>query len=131
MKDIQKRELLRSIRLIQSLGCSYRIISPDGDSFGDLQIAEPKAPRTRRPLKYDYGVLTKYIKENLNFNAEVGTVQEIACGDFSPVSLRSCACSILTKLWGKDTYVTVIHEDRFEVMRTALSPLEETAGETA
>ena len=119
MKDIQKRELMRSVKLIQSLGCSYRIISPDGDSFGDLQVVEPKAKRTRGPRKYEYGALTKYVQDKLDLNAKIGDVQEVKCGDFEMERARSSACHLLTKAWGKDSYVTVGHGDRFEVMRTS------------
>ena len=118
MKDIQKRELIRSVKLIQSLGCSYRILSPDGDSFGDLQIVEPKVKNTRGPSKYPYGVLTAHIKKHASLESEVGAVQEIPCGDFDLETLRAAACSIFTKAWGTDSYVTVGLGDRFEVMRT-------------
>ncbi len=118
MKDIQKRELIRSIKLIQSLGCSYRIIAPDGESFGELQIVEPKVRKSRGPRKYPYGALIKYAQDHVNLNAEVGEVQEIKCGEFDLESIRATACHLLTKAWGTDSYVTVGHGDRFEVMRT-------------
>jgi len=119
MKDIQKRELIRSVKLIQSLGCSFRIISPDGDSFGDLQVIEPKFKKPRGPRKYQYGALTKQAKDNLDLNADVGIVQEVFCGSFDLETLRSAVCNLLTKAWGKDTYVTVNRGDRIEVMRTS------------
>ena len=118
MKEIQKRELIRCVKMIQSLGCSYRILSPDGDSFGDLQVVEPKARKQRGPSRYAYGALTKYAREHLDLNAEVGHVQEVRCGEFDMEHLRATACRLLTETWGKDNYVTVGHGDRFEVMRT-------------
>jgi hypothetical protein len=118
MKDIQKRELIRSIKLIESLGCSFRIITPEGESFGGLKVVEPKPPRIRAERRYPYGSLTKYIKEHVDLNAGVGSVQEIFCTEFDVESLRSAACNILTSTWGKDTYVTVGYPDRFEIMRT-------------
>ena len=125
MEDIQKRELIRSIKLIQSLGCTYRILSPDGESFGDLQVIEPKT-RRRSPSKYPHGSLTKQVKDHVDLNAEIGVVQKIPCGDFDLEMLRSVACSILTAAWGRDSYVTMARGDYFDVMRTA----EKTAGET-
>jgi hypothetical protein len=118
MKDIQKRELIRSVKLIKSLGCSYRIIAPDGESFGELQIVEPKVKKTRGARKYPYGSLTKYAQDHLDLNADVGSVQEVNCADFELEILRSAACNLLTKAWGKDSYVTVGRGNRFEVMRT-------------
>lgn len=121
MKDIQKRELLRSIKLIESLGCSFRIITPDGESFGGLEVAEPKK-KQRQPRKYPYGSLTKHLQSCVNLNAGIGDVQEIPCNEFDLESLRAVACNILTKAWGKDSYVTVGRENYFELMRTAEQP---------
>lgn len=118
MKDIQKRELIRSIKLIESLGCSFRIITPEGESFGELKVVEPKI-RIRAERRYPYGSLAKHIREHVDLNAGVGSVQEIFCAEFDVESLRSAACNILTGAWGKDTYVTVAYPDRFEVMRTS------------
>ena len=124
MEDIQKRELIRSIKLIQSLGCTYRILSPDGESFGDLQVIEPKT-RRRSPSKYPHGSLTKQVKDHVDLNAEIGVVQKIPCGDFDLEMLRSVACSVLTVVWGKDNYVTMARGDYFDVMRTAKLSTEE------
>jgi hypothetical protein len=124
MKDIQKRELSRAIDLIKGLGCTYRILTPDGESFGDLQIVEPKT-RQRSPSKYPHGSLTKQVKTHMDLNAEIGVVQEVPCGEFDLEMLRSVACSILTSVWGKDSYVTMTRGNCFEVMRTAKLSTEE------
>ena len=118
MKDIQKRELIRSIKLIQSLGCSYRIITPDGDSFGELQIVEPKVRKSRRTRKYPYGVLSEHVKKHVNLDIAIGEVQEIPCEDFDLEMLRASACAIFTWTWGTDTYTTAGRGDRIEVLRT-------------
>jgi hypothetical protein len=117
MKDIQKRELIRCVKLIQSLGCSYRIIAPDGDSFGELQIVEPKVKKTRSERKYPYGVLTEHIRKYMNLNAKVGEVQEIPCGSFDLEILRATASTIFSRTWGKDSYTTAGRGDRIEVLR--------------
>ena len=127
MEDIQKRELIRSIKLIQSLGCSFRIITQDGESFGELEVVKTKPPRIRAERKYPYGSLTKHIQSCVDLNAEIGAVQEIPCGEFDVETLRATACNILTKAWGTDSYVTVARGNYFELMRTA----DQTAGEAA
>lgn len=126
MEDIQKRELIRSIKLIQSLGCSFRIIAPDGESFGELEVVKTKPPRIRAERKYPYGSLTKHIQRCVDLNAGIGAVQKIPCDEFDVETLRATACNILTKAWGTDSYVTMARGDYFEVMRTT----EKTAGET-
>jgi hypothetical protein len=127
MKDIQKRELIRSVKLIQSLGCSFRILSPDGDSFGDLQIVEPKVKNTRGPSKYAYGALTEHVRKHINLDIPIGEVQELPCGDFELELLRASACVIFTRTWGKENYVTAGRGDHIEVLRKAEQLTEETA----
>jgi hypothetical protein len=119
MKDIQKRELVRSIELIKALGCTYKIITPEGESFGDLEVAEPRTRKVRRALRHPYGAITAHIKKFLDLNAEVGTVQEIPCGEFDSESVRATVCPTLTRVWGAKTYTTAAHPDRVEVMRIA------------
>ena len=117
MKDIQKRELIRSVKLIQSLGCSYRIITPDGESFGELHIVEPTFKKHRRSRKYPYGALTEHVRKHINFDVAIGEVQEIPCEDFHLEMLRASACALLTRKWGADTYTTAGRGDRIEVLR--------------
>lgn len=126
MQDIQKRELLRSIKLIQSLGCSFRIITPDGESFGELEVVKKKQEKERiRPLRFPYGEVTKHIRKHLDMNAPVGSVQEIPAGAYGSRAIQGTLCSILSTGWGGRTYTTVTHEDRVELMRTAEAEVRE------
>lgn len=120
MKDIQKREFNRAIDLIKALGCTYKVITPDGEEFGELEVAEPKTRKTRAPLKYPYGAMTTHIRKFLDMDAAIGTVQEIPCGAFDAEALRATLCPILTRAWGPKTYTTAAHPDRIELMRTAM-----------
>lgn len=120
MKDIQKRELARAIDLIKALGCTYKVITPDGDAFGELEVAEPRTRKVRRALKHPYGTITAHIKKFLDMNAPIGTVQEIPCAEFDPESMRATLCPTLTRAWGPKTYTTATHRDRVEVMRTSM-----------
>lgn len=119
MKDIQKREFIRSVELIKALGCTYKIITPEGESFGELQVVVEKTRKVRRSLKHPYGALTTHFKKFLDINAAIGVVQEIPCAKFDPAALRATICPTLTRLWGPKTYITAIHPDKVEVMRIA------------
>jgi hypothetical protein len=118
MKDIQLKELQRAVKFIDALGCLYKIITPDGDEFGTLEAKLPR-DRKRSPLRYAYGEIAKFYKPQLNLQAEIGDVQEIAIGKFSAEDIRSGMCSLLTREWGKDTYTTSITDTSVEVLRTA------------
>ena len=118
MKPIQLRELERSIKFIDSLGCTYKIITPDLAEYGTLEIKQTKE-RTRAPLRYPYGELSRFYRPQLNLAAEVGEVQEIQVGKYTVEDIRSGVCSVLSKEWGTDTYTTSMGDGVVEVLRTA------------
>ena len=119
MKEIQKRELLRCVGLIKGLGCSFKIITPEGEEFGELEIKTSGAGVTRGPRKYPYGTLTAHARGSVDLTAPVGSVQVIPCDQFDTESVRSAVCTLLTNKWGPKTYVTSGHADHIDVLRTA------------
>jgi len=118
MKDIQMRELQRAVKFIEALGCEFKVITPEGEEFGTLEVKNLKN-KTRAPLRYAYGEIAKFYKPQLNLQAEIGDVQEIAVGKFTSEDIRGGICSLLTKEWGKDSYTTSISEHSVEVLRIA------------
>jgi hypothetical protein len=117
MKDIQRKELHRVLAFVESLRCTYKIITDDGEEFGTLVVAPVK---TKRPLTYAYGEISNWYRPYIDLNAGVGVVQEIPFGKFPPETIRSGLCSWLTKEWGKDTYITAITDTHVELMRTSV-----------
>lgn len=115
MKEIQLKELARCIKFIEAVGCQYKIVTDDGQEFGNL---ETKPVRTRRPTKYPYGTLSNHIRQHLKLDVEVGNVQEVPVDEYDPAILRSGVCAILTKTWGLDTYITNKKETHIEILRT-------------
>lgn len=119
MIELQKRELARAVKLIEMLGCKYKVISPDGEEFGGLTVVIPKPPRPKRNLRLPYGTVAEYYKPFIDVNLNVGEVIEIPKGNFKVELLRSGICSYLTRVWGNKTYVTMMTKDTVQVMRTA------------
>ena len=119
MKDIQKRELIRALDLIKALGCTYQVIAPTGDEFGDLQVTAPKTGK-RAPRKHPYGAVVAHVRTQINLHSSVGDVQQIMCGGLDTETVRSSVCTLLTAEWGKDTYTTATQPGAVEVLRTAL-----------
>ena len=118
MKEIQMRELQRAVKFIEALGCEFKVITPDGQEFGLLEV-KPTKDKKRAPLRYAYGEIAKFYKPQLNLQTEIGDVQEIAVGKFAAEDIRSGVRSLLTKEWGKDSYTTSITEHSVEVLRIA------------
>lgn len=118
MKEIQLKELQKMVTYMTAIGCTFKVITPDGQEFGTLEVVVNK-PRTRGPLRREFGVIANWYRPQLNLDSPVGDVQVIKFGEFSPDEIRSGICSMLSKRWGKDTYTTHVLEDSIEVLRTA------------
>ena len=114
MKDIQIREIERTAKLLHGMGCQFKIITPDGEQYGELPIAPQE--KSNRCL---YGAMAAFYKEKLNLLAEVGDVQEVPIGAFSVAKLQASMHTFLTKQWGKGNVVTHRNGSVIEVMRAA------------
>ena len=120
MKDIQKKVLRNAIDLISAMGCKYKIVTDDGQEFGDLKVVSLKPPRVRGKSTHALGELSGHIKQFFDVNSAVGAVQVIPCGKFDPSRIQSTVCAMANKAWGKDTYTSMRRADRVELMRTAV-----------
>lgn len=118
MLEIQKQQLERSVRFIASLGCSFKVITPDGEEFGELEVTQKKKI-TRSPLHHPYGDVSAQYKPQINLQAEIGSVQRIDYGKFGAEEIRGGVCSYLSKRWGKKTYTTLAHPTYMEILRVA------------
>lgn len=118
MKEIQLREIARCVKLLEGMGCQFKIITPEGEEYGTLEVA-PTKTKSRGPLKYKYGELATFYRKQLNYDLPVGEVQVIDCGEYDPATLRGSLCSELGKNWGKDNYTTALVGKTVEVLRTA------------
>ena len=120
MKEIQMKELQRMIKFIAGAGCKFKIITPDGEEFGELEV-KPVSSKTRGPLKHPYGELISFYKPQINLSAPVGSVQEIKSGKYPPLRIQSGICSLLHREWGSDNYTTCINTktQNIEILRIA------------
>lgn len=118
LTELHRRELARCIKFIEAVGCKFKIITPDGDEFGELHAVEEK-PRVRAPRKYPYGAVAGWFRPRLNVNAAIGDVQVVDCGEFPPDDVRSGICSELHRVWGRETYTTAINGNAVEILRVA------------
>lgn len=120
MKEIQLKEFLRSVKFIESLGCKFKIITPDNGEYGDLEVVVNKPQR--KGSRFPHGEITNFVRANLDMNAEVGSVQEIFVPEkYIPLHIQASACHILSRVWGRDTYTTCLNKNNMsiEILRIA------------
>jgi len=119
MKEIQLKELTRSIKFIEGIGCKFKIIDPDGNEYGELEVVTPKQRKRRAPNRFPYGELREFYGSQIDLKAAVGSVQIVKIGDYEAEDIRSGVCSYLSTVWGRKTYTTCHGKDgkTIEVLR--------------
>lgn len=117
MKEIQLKELQRITKFIEALGCKYKIITSEGEEFGDLEVVVEK--KRTRTVKRPYGELVNWYRPLINLNAAIGSVQEIDCTGRDVEAVRSAISAHLSTNWGKKTYTTNLNKNVLEILRTA------------
>jgi hypothetical protein len=117
MTETQTTALNKAIKLLVAVGCHYAIVTDEGEVFKNgIEIAQEKE-RQRAPRKYPYGELTSYYKPLIDFQAPIGSVQVISCGNYPPEDIRGGVSSTLSKAWGKETYITNTTDAGVEILR--------------
>jgi len=114
MKEIQMRELLRALKLFEAFDCKFKVITPNGEEFGVLEVVSPKSKAVR---EYPYGEMRDWYKSQLNLDPKIGEVQEIRPTKYPIEKVRSGICSLLSETWGQGAYKTTIVEDTIQIMR--------------
>ena len=117
MKEIQVKTLHNAIRLLSVLPVKYKVVTEDGEEFGELEVVKQPKRALRNPHK-KWGDIAEYAKTFIG-SMEVGEVVFLPCADFEPESLRSSACSWMSKTWGNGSYTTLLSKDHstVEVLR--------------
>ena len=117
MKEIQLKELQRAIKFIEAIGCKFKIITPEGEEFGVLELKPPKPKRD-----HAHGEITNFVKANLDLKAEIGSVQQIFVPvKYKPLNIQATTCHILSKEWGKENYTTCLNKNTasIDILRIA------------
>lgn len=116
MQEIQLKQVQRSLAFFDAVGIKYKLIAPDGQEFGTLQVQPLKTKAERR---HPHGEMSKWYRNQFDFASGIGQVQTIQAGQYTREEIRGGICAMLTKAWGKGTYTTNLTATAVEVMRTA------------
>jgi hypothetical protein len=116
MQDIQLKQVQRALTFFDALGIKYKLITPEGEEFGVLEV---KPARARRPLNHPYGEVRDYYRHILDLNAAIGSVQVVPIGPYESEQVRGNIGSLLSTKWGKGSYTTAVTSTAIEVLRIA------------
>lgn len=113
--EIIIKTIASAVRLLNATGAKYKVISPDGTEYGDLEVKVVKE-RTR-VLKHELGYFDRHIKPLIT-GIKPGDVVTIPYKDGSThEEMRSCATAKCHALWGKGSYTSSLGKHGVEILR--------------
>jgi len=115
MEKVEFAALEKAMRLLDATGCKYRICTPNGTWFGDLNL-----DRKKRKFKYPYGEKSEYLNKYLA-DIQIGQVVKVPCDKYDLIDLQKSLSSALSKKLGPKSHTSSINRDDncIEVLRVA------------
>ena len=111
------KTIAKAVELLKASGAQFKVISPNGDEFGELEVA----PEKQKTFRFTRGELSSFYKPLLE-NLKVGEVATFKNPDPSKYDIedfRSSACSWISKERGIGAHTSTIDRtfDTLEILR--------------
>ena len=111
------KTIAKAVELLKASGAKFKVISPNGEEFGELEVAVEK----KKTFRYAHGELASFYKPLLE-NLQPGEVAMFKNPDPSKYDIedfRSSACSWISKEWGNGAHTSTIDRrfDTLEILR--------------
>ena len=111
------KTIAKAVELLKASGAKFKVISPNGDEFGELEVA----PEKQKTFRFTRGELSSFYKpllENLKVG-EVATFKNPDPAKYDIEDFRSSACSWISKEWGIGAHTSTIDRtfDTLEILR--------------
>lgn len=112
------KTIAKAVELLKASGAKFKVISPNGEEFGELEVQPLKAKKT---FRFGHGELANHYKPLLE-HLKVGEVATFKNPDptkYDIEDFRSSACSWISKHWGLDAHTSTIDRDfdTLEILR--------------
>lgn len=122
MKEIEKHTLNKAIAILSALKVQYKVITADGDEYGELEVVHKKARTVQRRVQV--GTYRDLFTETLT-KTPVGGVEQFSLAlvktieGSDPELFRSALTAHASKLWGTGNYTSTITDTDVEILRIA------------
>ncbi len=116
--QIVTKTIARAIEMLTASGAKFKVISPNGEEFGELEVVQHV--EKKKVFKHKHGTLRNiYLPhlQSLNPN-EVATIPVREEG-VTVEDVRGSACAWATAHWGKGTYTSGVDKtfNNVEILR--------------
>lgn len=121
MKAIHKAAIEKAIALLDASGSEYKIVAPDGKSYGALKVALKKK---KKQAHFGYGVFA-HLYRPLVDNIKVGEIAEIPYALLESddakmkAGFRSSVSAYLSTKWGAGSYTSTNNNGVLQILRVA------------
>ena len=112
--DIKTEAINKALRLLDAAKTKYKVITEDGQEFGELEVAKKPKYKLRRNVFVKTGYMEK-IK-----TMDVGDVVVLTPPEGSTCEqMRSAVCGTLNRVYGAGACMTTINKqkDQIEILR--------------
>lgn len=108
----------RAIEMLKASGAKFKVISPNGDEFGELEVAQHV--EKKKTFKFKHGFLLSIYLPHVE-NLKEGEVAQIPVREegVDVEDVRGAACAWMNTHWGNGSYTTGIDRtfNTVEVLR--------------
>jgi hypothetical protein len=117
MMQVQQIALDRALKSLDVLGAQYRVILPDGSSYGTLEVM-PERKRAAR--SFEYGEITAYFLSQVE-SMQPGDCISISGDKFGPEQVRKTISAWAARHWGPGSVITSVTREAniVEVLRVS------------
>lgn len=103
--------LLRIMRMLDSLGCTYVIKEPNGKLIGDISnVVGQKERKPRAPSVFSKGEVRAYVKPLINGIAP-GEKIVVPSDKYGAKRIQATICAIMSEQHGSGMYQTHMRKD--------------------
>lgn len=117
MSQVSEMAITRALALLKSANVQFKIITPEGVEYGELEVVQPKERKRQKGL-YEYGELNQYFMPFVE-KMKPGEQVNVPFDKYECERLRGALSAWLVKHWGKGNSITAVNRESkvVEVLR--------------
>jgi hypothetical protein len=113
--QVQDRMIEKAINILTATGCEFKVISPTGWEYGELNV-EDIEEKPKRRIGKPRNDFVSLIKQHIPDQGVVGEVYIMPTFGFNKSSLRSSVVWRLDRLWGENSYELSVNGKQIEIL---------------
>ena len=113
------KTIARAVELLKASGAQFKVISPDGTEFGELEVVQHADKK--KVFRFAHGELCRIYKSTLESLkvGEIATIKNPDATKYDLEDIRGSAASWISKHWGTDAHTSTIDRtfDTIDILR--------------